>query len=575
MAEYTIPSDSYAQQRPVALATGTAASVFTLVFLGLLIHNGYQHYVVGTARENQLAEQKRQLLQDPENTSLVTQIRQEDLTLRRNKLRQLHTSQQAGLMALIGALIAFGTFKWAGDMQGIRPQPVPSRGDPPQIRQRGLARLALVGLAFLLVAGVVYFAWQRPAGFVVAGSSTDKPPAAGADYGLPADLQKNWHRFRGFAGAGVTSLQDIPTQWNGTAGEGILWKTPLGLPGNNSPILWEDKLFLSGATDEKREVYCYDAGDGKLLWTGDVPTTGTEELDVMEDTGMAANTLATDGKRVYAIFATGDIAAFDFTGQRLWHQNLGTPESAYGYATSLEVWQDRVIVQYDQAYAEDGKSRMIALIGSSGKVAWETKRPVGNGWTSPIVAPVGQTYQLLTVGAPWVIAYDPNTGKEIWRAEVVDGDVAPSPIMAGDLLIAVEPYAHSVALRVTGTGNVTETHEVWRNEDAGPDIATPVCDAERIYLMDTMGMIYTIDADSGELVWEYDFEETVQASPSLVNGKLYILAENGVMFIGTPGAEAFTLETQCELGEGCLASPAFMPGRIFIRGKEHLYCIGK
>lgn len=573
MAESIIHRESSSQQRPVALATGTAAAVFTFVFLGLLVHNGYQQYVLGTARENNLTEQKRQLLQDPENLSLVTEIRQEDLTLRRNKLRQLHTSQRAGLMALVGALIAFGTFKWAGDTQGIRPQPVADRGDPPQVRQRGMARFTLVILAFLLFAGALFFVWQRPAGF--AASKSSGPSGSAAAFASPEALQQNWHRFRGFAGAGVTSRQDIPTLWDGANGEGILWKVPLGLPGNNSPVLWEDKLFLSGATEEKREVTCYNTQDGTILWIGEVPTAGPGELDVMEDTGLAANTLATDGLRVYVIFATGDIAAFDFAGKRLWHKNLGTPESAYGYATSLEVWQDKVIVQYDQAYAEDGKSRLIALNGSSGQVAWETKRPVGNGWTSPIVAPVGETYQLMTVGAPWVIAYDPNTGQELWRAECVDGDVAPSPIMAGDLMIAVEPYAHSVALRATGTGNVTETHEVWRNEDAGPDIATPVCDNERIYMMDTMGMIFALNAANGELVWEHDFEESVQASPSLVDGKLYILAENGVMFIGKPGAEAFTLETQCELGENCLASPAFMPGRIYIRGKENLYCIGE
>ncbi|MFC1653165.1 PQQ-binding-like beta-propeller repeat protein, partial [Planctomycetota bacterium] len=401
------------------------------------------------------------------------------------------------------------------------------------------------------------------------------PKPTTQSYATPEQLAQNWHRFRGFAGAGVTTLQDIPTQWNDANDQGILWKREIPLPGNNSPVVWENRVFLSGATEDQRMVYCMDATSGAILWSGEVPTVPVqEELDIMEDTGLCAGSLATDGVRVYAIFATGDLAAFDLEGKRLWYKNLGTPESAYGYATSLEVWQDRVLVQYDQAYAEDNKSRLYAFDGATGEIVYEKKRPVSNSWTSPIVVEVGGQYQLVTVGDPWTISYDPATGDEIWRAEAVSGDVAASPIVAGEVIVAIEPYSQSVGLRWDGKGNVTESHVAWINEDCGPDIASPVSDGLRVLLMDTQGMLFCASAKDGSLLWEHDFEEMVQASPSLVNGKLYILAENGVMFIGRYDDEVFTLETTCELGEKCFATPAFMPGRIFIRGEKSLYCIG-
>ena len=153
----------------------------------------------------------------------------------------------------------------------------------------------------------------------------------------------------------------IPVHRDGAGGSGIRWKTPIPLPGHNSPVVWRDRIFLSGANWENRQVYCIDAASGSILWTGEVPTApmGDNWPNVMEDTGLAASTMATDGVRVYAVFATGDLGAFDFDGRLLWHKNLGIPDNTYGHATSLEVWQDRVLVQYDQGFEEDGKSRNL------------------------------------------------------------------------------------------------------------------------------------------------------------------------------------------------------------------------
>jgi outer membrane protein assembly factor BamB len=566
-------SDSSAQRRQVAQAIAVVGMIFTLVFLTLMIVNGYRQYVSGPRADADLTIRKQQLLQQPDNETLINTIREQDRSIRADKLRQLDFAGLAGLMLLLSAAITIGALKWLAYIKGIAPQPSADIEEPYQRRRLGESRIALAVFVSLLAAISLLLRQQAPSGWL---ARVKAGTPAKADYATLEELAENWHRFRGFAGAGLTTFTDIPTRWDGTGGSGILWKTQIPLPGNNSPVVWKDRIFLSGASYEKRAVYCLDATSGSLLWTGDVPAapTGGMVPDVMEDTGLAASTVATDGVRVYAIFPTGDMAAFDFNGRLLWHKSLGMPDSAYGYAASLEVWRDRVLVQYDQARIEDEKSRMYAFDGATGSILWETKRPVANSWTSPIVARAGNVYQLITVADPWVIAYNPEDGKEIWRAECVKGDAAASPILAGDLLIAVEPEVQSVAIRTGGTGDVTKTHVAWRNEDVGPTIVSPVTDGRRVFFMDTFGTLYAVNAQDGKLLYKYDFGENVKSSPTLVAGKLYVLALSGTMYIGTPGEKGFALETKNSLGEGCNASPAFMAGRIYIRGTTNLYCIG-
>ncbi len=159
-----------------------------------------------------------------------------------------------------------------------------------------------------------------------------------------------------------------------------------------------------------------------------------EPPEVMEDTGFAAPTAATDGRRVFAIFANGDIAGFTVDGKRLWARSLGTPENMYGHATSLTMWRNRVIVVFDQADAKAGKSKIMALDATTGEPVWSTPSAVANSWVSPIVIKHQGREQIITSADPWVIAYDPATGKELWQAKCMRGDVAPSPVYANDLV---------------------------------------------------------------------------------------------------------------------------------------------
>jgi outer membrane protein assembly factor BamB len=253
---------------------------------------------------------------------------------------------------------------------------------------------------------------------------------------------------------------------------------------------------------------------------------------------------------------------------------LGTPDSAYGYASSLEIYRNLLLIQYDQGSAEDNKSKLMALNTFSGVTIWETRRPVPNSWVSPIVIRIGDRDQVITCGDPWVIAYNPDNGAELWWAKCIGGEVAPSPIYAGGLILAIEPYTKLVAIRPDGQGDVTKTHIAWSIKDNTPDICCPVSNGQLVFLLSSEGMLFCYKVTDGTKLWEKDIRENFRASPSLVSGRLYLLSEQGIMFIMEVGTECKEL-ARCELGEDCFASPAFADGRIYIRGLKNLYCIGK
>jgi outer membrane protein assembly factor BamB len=178
------------------------------------------------------------------------------------------------------------------------------------------------------------------------------------------------------------------------------------------------------------------------------------------------------------------------------------------------------------------------------------------------------------VANPWVVAYDPNDGVEIWRAKCSGGDTAPSPIYAGGLILAVEPYAHLVAIKPDGRGDVTETHVAWKMTESGPDICSPVGNDRYVYLLDGSGALLCCNVANGTKVFDHDLRENFMASPSIVADKLYLLSEEGLMIIAQIGPQ-FQEIGRCELGEKTHASPAFVKDRVYIRGMTNLYCIGR
>ena len=553
-----------------AVATAILSAVFCIVVCAFILMNYGRSKMVGTPEEKVLADLRLEIRSKPDDEQLLSRIRQFDLQVRQQRIRAVDRSHKGSYLLLSGVLVFIISLRFAIAFKKKPPTPQPGADQlNEQVGNAKFARWAVIGGLVILCSGSLFLAARPEIDFVKAG-------AAGTAMFSIDDIAKNWASFRGPNGAGISTHANVPTRWDGKTGEGILWKTKIPLPGNNSPVVWGDRIFLSGADPNSRQVFCFDTSTGGLLWKGDVsglPKSDEEPLEMMEETGFAAPTVATDGRRVYAIFPTGDVGCFDFKGKKVWEKNLGRPDSSYGYASSLAMYQNLLLIQYDQGGVEDNKSELIALDGFSGRVAWQTKRPVGNSWSSPIVASIGEQFQIITCGDPWVVAYNPADGAELWRVNCLSGDIAPSAIYANGLVFIIEPYSKLVAIKPDGKGDVTKTHVAWISEEGGPDICSPLSNGKSVFLLATEGLLESYNVSDGKKLWEKDLKEYFMASPSMVGNNLYLLSEKGVMFIAEGGSEYKEL-AKSEVGEKCHASPAFADGRIYIRGVKNLYCIG-
>jgi outer membrane protein assembly factor BamB len=414
-------------------------------------------------------------------------------------------------------------------------------------------------------------------------------PAPAAYVASDEEIRAAWPRFRGPDGSGVSPYSDVPDAWDAPANKNVLWKAVVPLPGSGSPIVCGQRVFLSGATATARQVFCFDAKNGALVWQKEVPSIPASAKPVeLNGADFASSTPATDGRRVFAIFANGDLAAFDYGGELLWRQSLGIPQSSYGHAASLLVYKDLLLVPFDQGTVKSGLSKLLALEAATGEPVWQKGRQVSASWTTPIVIRHAERDQIITVSNPWVIAYDPKDGSELWRAGKLEGDVAPSPVFAGGVLLATaNDHSPMLAIRPDGKGDVTRTHVLWKGEDNIPDLCSPVATPSRVYLLDPNGMLTAYDTHAGEKLWEKDLGDFMKApgdssgkfyaksSPSLAGKLLYVIGEDGKGLVLAPGKDGCQKIAATDLGEHCAASPAFQSGRIYLRGKKHLFCIGK
>jgi outer membrane protein assembly factor BamB len=547
-----------------ALGTALVAGLFCCVVLGRLGWETVRRMRQDPLTNARMAQLRAEFAKAPSDELRET-IREHDLTLRRAQERYVAVAGRGAWLLLGGAIVLIVAARVAAAFHHRLPRPqhehVTGREEE---HAAAWSRWAVAAAAAVLLGAGLTGGLLTPA----PASLTEKKEL---------DPAKQWPRFRGPGGLGISAFTNVPSAWDGATGKNIRWKTAVPLPGQNSPIVWGDRVFLSGATKTRRAVFCFDADTGELLWTGpveDVPGSPDEAPKVFEQTGYAAPTMATDGRRVYAVFANGDLAAFTFQGRRLWAQSLGTPNNIYGHAASLTTHDGNVLIQLDQGgMPEDELSSVLAIDGATGDLVWETfERPVPNSWSSPIVIRVGEARQLITCGAPWIIAYDPAGGGELWRVNAFSADVGPSPIYARGLVIACNEGNDLLAIRPDGLGDVTDTHVVYRTGEALPNTCSPLSDGQLTFLASGT-LVSCYDTATGKLVWDHDeFREMFVSSPSLVGDRVYLMDEKGVMHI-FPAARTFREVGTARLGEKASTCPAFADGRIYIRGETHLFCI--
>lgn len=379
-------------------------------------------------------------------------------------------------------------------------------------------------------------------------------------------LRAHYPAFRGAFGNGISAHKNVPVDFDGPSGKNILWKVNVPLAGNNSPVIWGDRLFLSGANAQKREIYCYDRYGGKLLWTAsasDIPGSPPTSPKTTDDTGLAAPSVTTDGNCVYAIFGNGDLLAVDYNGKRMWARNLGMPDNHYGHSSSLLAWKNKLYVQYD---TNKGR-KLLALNVQTGEMLWETNRNVKISWASPIMANIGGKYQVILSADPLVAGYDAETGKQLWSASVLSGEVGSSPAYGEGLVFAANEYARLVAINPSG-GQV-----VWEQDEYLPEVASPVVSGGLLFVATSYGVLACYDAKTGEKLWEHDGGTGYYSSPVVADGKLIIFDTEGKMQAFALAREK-NLVSESALGVKVVTTPAFANNRMFVRTGNALWCIG-
>jgi outer membrane protein assembly factor BamB len=414
----------------------------------------------------------------------------------------------------------------------------------------------------------------------------------------------NWPQWRGPASQGVSEEKNLPTEWSST--KNVQWKTPIPGRGHSSPIVWENRIFLTtsieGAVvpgakaiehmDEGKpwrhpdslggdrshafKVLCLDGDTGKVLWEK-TAYEGKVYDDRHKKSSYAAPTPATDGRYVYAWFGSEGLYCYDFKGNQIWKQAFGgIATMGMGTGTSPVLYENLVILQCDEDAGD--KSFIVAVDKKSGKQVWKVSRKVQASWSTPVLIKTPQRMELVTNGNEWIISYDPATGKELWKCKGVESNAIHTPLVGHNLVFVTAGYPakRTMAIRLGGSGDITGTPNIaWKYEKGTAYVASPILYGDYIYLISDKGILTCLDARTGEVKYEggrVPVPATFMSSPVAFDGKMLISSEDGDTFVVKAGATHEVLRTN-SISEPIYSTPALAGGKIFIRGEKNLYCI--
>jgi outer membrane protein assembly factor BamB len=544
------------------------AGGFSLVVALTMIFSLVQLYTIKPLDSPALAAVKEQYDKDPANAAKAEQVRAMDLMARKAYFSSRWQVETGSYLLLAGAVIFIFCQRLIAGSEKIKPE---QPGPKPEISSQSIQIRK-----YLLVAASVIAVSAIAASFILRSNLPDLSDKSAGSSGqgrkgsssAPKPDKTNYPFFRGQDSRGIAGGSGYPTEWDGGAGKNIGWKIQLPKAGKSSPVIWDDRIFVTGGEENQCEVYCIDKSSGAIIWTGSasgVPGEPAELPKMDREGGLAVSTAATNGKVVCAIFANGNIACFDFKGKQKWAKNIGAPQSSYGYSSSLLIYENLLLVQYDS-------NVKVALMGfdlETGELKWETPRRGRTVWSSPVLGYFGGTPQVVLNGNPAVSSFDAVTGKELWAVECMSGDVAPSVAVNSTMTYAVTDYAKLTAIK-SGTG----ASIAWEDNTFTPDVSSPVANDTYLFVSTGNGDVACYNSQKGDTLWTHYFSDQFYASPIIADDKVYLLDRSGVMHIVEAGP-AFKLVAEAPLGETADCTPAFSDKKIYIRGSKNLYCITK
>jgi outer membrane protein assembly factor BamB len=418
---------------------------------------------------------------------------------------------------------------------------------------------------------------------------------------------EQWPHWRGPSASGISGETRLPVKWSDT--ENVAWKASLTGLGISSPIVWGNLVFVTSqvGTGEVRPgprlvqganpqdageralatgpngdgkvvflVSAFDRTSGRKAWEFELPAEGPL-TSVHEKHNLASPSPVTDGQRVYAWFASGQIVAVDLAGKLVWKKHLGADYGPFqinwGHGSSPVVHKDRVILL---CYHER-TSYLLALDSRTGAVSWKADAPVGvTSYSTPLIVEAGGKTEIVVNSSVGVSGHDFSTGARLWQFEEANRFPIPTPVFHDGVIYLSRGYRSSpfMAIRPDGTGNVGASNVVWRVPSGAPYISSIIYYDGLIYMTGDVGVLTVADAKTGERVHQERIGGVYTASPVAGDGKVYLVSEDGETIVLAAG-RAPTVLARNSLNARQLASPAIAGGRLFIRSDNALYAVGQ
>ena len=403
---------------------------------------------------------------------------------------------------------------------------------------------------------------------------------------IGAQAQADWPRWRGPEDNGSTEVGTYPVYFGG---KNVLWRTPLPGKGCSTPIVLNRTIYLTAPVSGNDAILAID-WSGEERWS---TTFGNENAGKHRNGSGSNASPITDGRAVFAYFKSGTLAAVELDGSVRWKTNLvqrfGKDTLYWDHGTS-PVLTDKYVVM---ARMHKGESWLAAFDKTNGDLAWKVARNYStptecdHGYTTPLVIQHNGKEALLLWGAEHMTIHETADGKVIWSCgnfNPVANRMWPAiatPVIVGDMAVICfgrndrgQPRLHGI--RLGGSGDVTTTNHVWKREDVGTFVPTPVAYQGRVYLVRDRGEVECIDPVTSKTIWKDAFPKSrasFYASPLIAGGNLYAPREDGVVFVATVTDDKFKLLAENDMDEPVIGSPVPVLNRIFIRGEKHLFCL--
>lgn len=401
---------------------------------------------------------------------------------------------------------------------------------------------------------------------------------------LSAHAADEWPRFLGPTGNNSAGAHGLPTSWDDKKGRGIKWKIALPGEGWSSPVISGDRIYCTTALEDGKSLHalCLALADGKTIWDSEIFHVDTPP-EKHQRNSFASPTPLIEGDRLYATFGTVGTACLDLkTGKKIWENTELHWDQQNGAGGSMTGWKDLLFLACDGA----GEVQLgAALYKKDGKLAWkvdrsakaELKARTGDrrkAYGTPVVHEFGGKPVCLTMTAERLYAQDPLTGQELWWVKTPGFSNVPIPVTDGKQIYIEtgfpKPQTWAIKVDPNASGDITDTHVVWKQIKGGPEESTPVVVGERLFMINDTGIASCLNTADGSIVWQQRLGPDFAASPLAADGHVYFFDTWNKSYV-VEASDAFNLISTNRLEAGCMASPAVVGKAMILRTKSHLY----